>query len=202
MDIAVTLVQAYLRVNGYFTVAEYPVLEVAEPGGYRTTTDLDLLAFRFPGAGRLVPRGRTGAHEEWIFEPDPALGCPSEVPDMLIGEVKEGKAVLNPATRNPDVLRTALARFGCCSPKHAGDVVRTLLRKGRAQTPEGHQVRLVAFGAVADGHERVSTTIELAHVARFLREFLREHWDLLHHAQFKDPALAFLMMMEKAAAGT
>ena len=28
MDNAVALVQAYLRVNGYFTVVEYPVLEV------------------------------------------------------------------------------------------------------------------------------------------------------------------------------
>lgn len=28
MDNAVALVQAYLHVNGYFTVAEYPVLEV------------------------------------------------------------------------------------------------------------------------------------------------------------------------------
>ena len=29
MDTAVGLVQAYLRVNGYFTVAEYPVLDLS-----------------------------------------------------------------------------------------------------------------------------------------------------------------------------
>ena len=40
MDTAVGLVQAYLRVNGYFTVAEYPVLDATGPGGPRTITDL------------------------------------------------------------------------------------------------------------------------------------------------------------------
>lgn len=29
MDTAVALVQAYLHVNGYFTVTEYPVLEAS-----------------------------------------------------------------------------------------------------------------------------------------------------------------------------
>lgn len=38
MDTAVGLVQAYLRVNGYFTVAEYPVLDATGPGGPRTIT--------------------------------------------------------------------------------------------------------------------------------------------------------------------
>lgn len=54
MDPAVALVQAYLRVNGYFTVAEYPVLEATRSGGFQMATDLDLLAFRFPGAGRAI----------------------------------------------------------------------------------------------------------------------------------------------------
>jgi uncharacterized membrane protein YedE/YeeE len=51
MDTAVALVEAYLNVNGYFTVAEYPVLEASRHGGVRAATDLDVLAFRFPGAG-------------------------------------------------------------------------------------------------------------------------------------------------------
>jgi hypothetical protein len=53
MDNAVALVQAYLQVNGYFTVTEYPVLEAARHG-IEAATDFDVLAYRFPGAGRLL----------------------------------------------------------------------------------------------------------------------------------------------------
>ena len=57
MDTAVALVQAYLNVNGYFTVIEYPVLEAYRRGHARSVTDLDVLAFRFMGAGNDVIRG-------------------------------------------------------------------------------------------------------------------------------------------------
>lgn len=87
MDNAVALVQAYLHTNGYFSVAEYPVIETMGRGkNYRVATDLDILAFRFPGAGRLIP----GKHsEETLYAPDPVLRCPHDRADMLVGEVKE-----------------------------------------------------------------------------------------------------------------
>lgn len=63
MDNAVALVQAYLRVNEYFSVTASPVVEAMKSGEFRTATDLDLLAFRFPGAGRALAasRGRPGS---------------------------------------------------------------------------------------------------------------------------------------------
>jgi hypothetical protein len=70
VDHAVALVEAYLQINGYFTVAEYPVIESFGKQRYGVATDLDILAFRFSGAGRLVP-GRGGAG---LFAPAPALG--------------------------------------------------------------------------------------------------------------------------------
>jgi hypothetical protein len=54
MDNSVALVQAYLRLNGYFTVSELPVIASTKGGGYRTATDLDILALRFPRAGRIT----------------------------------------------------------------------------------------------------------------------------------------------------
>ena len=48
MDHAVSLVQAYLQLNGYFTSAEHPIIVGAGRGGFRTMTDVDILAFRFP----------------------------------------------------------------------------------------------------------------------------------------------------------
>ena len=191
MDNAVVLVQAYLRVNGYFTVAEYPVIEAMRPGGFRVATDLDILAFRFPGGGRLVPG----------IPPDPVLGIGRDQADMLIGEVKEGSAELNQAATDPAVLRAALTRFGCCPSDHVGHLVEQLLHHGRVLTPGGHHIRMIAFGSVtASGFHRY-TTILLGHVVEYLREYLRENWDVLHNAEFKDPAFGFLMTLEKAARG-
>lgn len=195
MDAAVGIVQAYLRVNGYLTVAEYPVLEAAR-GGYRTATDLDILAIRFPRAGRLVagvePEGQR-------FEPDPALGYPPEAPDMLIGEVKEGRARLNPAMRDPRVLGVALARFGCCPPQDSARSAEALLRNGHVTTPGGHRARIVAFGAGEEASaRRAALVVDLAHVIEFLRAYFREHWRVIRHAQFKDDVLALMMLFEKA----
>jgi hypothetical protein len=44
MDTAVALVQAYLHLNGYFTVVEFPVLEAMRAAPARTVTDLDIRA--------------------------------------------------------------------------------------------------------------------------------------------------------------
>jgi hypothetical protein len=206
MDTAVGLVEAYLRVNGYFTVTEYPVVEARKYGDYRTATDLDVLAFRFPGAGRLMPfqAGKT-ASDTGIpaFAPDPHLGGVSDQADMLIGEVKEGRAELNSATRDPVVLRAVLSRFGCCSPEHVPGVVQALLQNGRARTHCGHLVRLVAFGSLPPtANGRKYAAISLGHVHEFLEAYIREHWDVLCHAQFKDPAFGFEMMLEKARRGS
>lgn len=199
MDNAVALVQAYLRVNGYFTVAEYPVIE-ATRAGYRTATDLDILAVRFPHAGQLVPSsGRPSHHDEDYYEPDPVLRVSGREAGMIIGEVKEGRAVLNAAATDPAVLRAVLVRFGCCPRSQVLDLVEALLRNGAARSPLGHQVRLVAFGSSLDaGAGGRCLSIELGHVVRSLQRFLRSHWDVLHHADYKDPAFGFLVTLEKA----
>jgi len=205
MDPAVGLVEAYLRVNGYFTVTEYPVVEATRHDGYRTATDLDILAFRFPGAGRLVPRVgsklRPGGLEEQ-FAPDPRLGVAGNERDMLIGEVKEGRAELNQAATDPAVLRAVLTRFGCCEPQHAPAVVKDLLRTGSTITHCKHRVRLVAFGSLVDNlRSDRCCVVSLGHIKQFLEDYMQEHWDVLSQAQFKDPVLGFLLMQEKARRG-
>lgn len=205
MDNAVALVESYLRVNGYFTVTEYPLIEVAKYGEYRTATDLDVLAFRFAGAGRLVPFevGKcVSSRGKEAFAPDPQLGGVTDQAEMLIGEVKKGHAELNAAARDPVVLRAALTRFGCCAPERVPEVVQGLLQHGRAQTHCGHLVRLIAFGSLpplSTGGKY--TALSLGHVHEFLRAYIREHWNLLCHAQFKDPAFGFEMILEKARRG-
>lgn len=201
MDNAVGLVQAYLRVNGYFTVSEYPVLEATRGGGFRTVTDLDIIAFRFPGAGA-HPAGWRTRRDGGLTLPDRALGIDAAKADMLVGEVKEGPAVLNAAATDPDVLRAALVRFGCSGPADPAPAVPTLLREGSATLPGGHRIRLVAFGSTAeDGVARACAVIRLGHVVAFLRRYLDEHWDLVRRSEMKDPALGVMLLTEKALRG-
>lgn len=205
MDHAVALVETYLRVNGYFTVTEYPVVEATRSSGYRTATDVDVLAFRFPDSHRVVPRagagtGKVPRAEE--FSSDPELGGAGEQGDMIIGEVKEGRAELNQAATDPAVLQAVMTRFGCCDARHAPVVVQELLRNGRAQTHCRHQVRLVAFGSqIVRTGKRKYKVMSLDHVLRFLRDHIHEHWAVLSNAQFKDPIFGFLVMQEKASRG-
>jgi hypothetical protein len=194
MDDAVGLVQVYLRLNGYFTVTEYPVLEAFGHGQHRVATDLDVLAVRFAGAGRPFSMGRA---RERAFAPDPRLGPPADEVDMIIGEVKEGRATLNRGAADADVLRGALLRFGCCSADDIPDVVEELLHRGKARTHCGHRVRLVAFGSYAVPDAR-HQTILLGDILDFLQGYIRANWALIKNAQFKDPAFNLLTVIEKA----
>lgn len=199
MDHAVALVQSYLQLNGYFTVVEYPILEERRHDS-RELTDIDVLAFRFPGAGKIVTSLR-GRHADGLIvaDPDPELGCSRSEADMLIGEVKLGHAELNRGARDPVVLCAALSRFGCCEPRAATHVAEELLRHGHARTHAGHTVRLVAFGSVVTPeHGRTFKTISLGHVVRFLQSYIHENWDVLRHAQIRDAALGQLVAVEKA----
>ncbi len=200
MDSAVALVQAYLYANGYFTLTEYPVIEALRRDQYRTSTDIDLLAVRFPGAGRLLARSSgKRSREEIITKVDPALDPPDDCMDVLIVEVKEGKATLNRGGRDRSVLSTALTRIGVFDHDDEQGIIDRLLDTGTARTAEGPQVRLVAFGSTHDPkHERPYTVITLGHSLGFLLDYADEYWDALRTAQMKDPALGFLLVLMKA----
>lgn len=202
MDNAVALVRAYLHLNGYFTVTEFPVMEALRGGGYRTATDLDMLAFRFArAAGDPSMLGPGGGASKRLRLADPELGASITAPDMLIGEVKEGRADLNRAIRDPAVLATALVRFGCCNAEDAIDIVRTIRSEGSAATPDGHLIRMVMFGSRPTESRGSIRVIAMGHIVAFLQSHIRRHWDVLHQVQTKDPAFGFLLTLEKARRG-
>lgn len=196
MDTAVALVQAYLRMNGYFTVAEYPVLEAASRVPARTMTDLDILAIRL--------HRETMTHGDLaVAEPDPALGVELGTADMIVGEVKEGRPRLNPAMRDPAVLEAAFTRFGCCPPDVAADLVDELLRNGRVVAPAGHVIRTVVFGNPQHaGSTGAWHTVPLERVIQFLTESLRANWHAAGHTQIKDDVLGLFALMEKSRRAT
>ena len=166
---------------------------------------------RFPGAGHEVVRRhrphrphrphRRRPGNEVELAPDPALGTADDRIDMIVGEVKEGRAELNRGARDPHVLKAVLTRFGCSPPEMADRVVQDLLAHGVSDLPPpyGYRTRLVAFGARSPeplGYP--CQVISLSQVIRFTQGFLREHWDILRHAPSKDLTMGLLMTMEKA----
>lgn len=198
MDNAVALVQAFLRLHGYLTLTEFPVVRAARGGGQECLTDLDVLAFRFgeaSGPGEAM-------HHPAESEANALLGIAGGVPDMIIGEVKEGRAQLNDAATKHDVLTAALERFGCCRHSDIDGIVHELLRHGRAHTRHGHGVRLVAFGSLPpDAPSRGVKVVLLGTIIDFLRAYSRQHWAQLQSSESKDPGLSFLMTLEKAERG-
>ena len=199
MDTAVALVEAYLRLNGYFTVTEYPVLEVSRREGTRTVSDLDVLAFRFPAAGHDLHVHRHGALRGDLHgQTDPALGASQGQADMIVGEVKRGQARFNAATCSAEVLAAGLLRFGCCPSGDALPLARTLLAHGAAESAHGHRVRMVAFGQPAEAPPRGWHTVPLASVVAYLQRHLREHWDVLRHVHFSSEVLDLLALLKRA----
>lgn len=199
MDTAVALVEAYLRINGYFTVTEYPVLEVSQRDGTHSVSDLDVLAFRFAGAGHDLKLRRHGTLRGDLHgQLDPALGASPEQGDMIVGEVKRGVARFNEATRTPEVLAAGLLRFGCCPADAALPLARTLLAHGAADSAHGHRVRMVAFGQPAEVPPRGWHTVSLASVISYLERHLREHWDVLRHVHFSSEVLDLLALLKRA----
>jgi hypothetical protein len=204
MDHAVALVQAYLQLNGYFTSAEYPIIAAAGRNGFRTLTDIDVLAFRFPAglpsaepvsSHKRVPRGLD------MSDIDPGLGVPPDSIDMVIGEVKEGRVGINSGARDPEILKAVISRLGD-SNLDRDSVVADLLAHGAATLPSGFVIRLIAFGSFPPGAPvPPCRIISLGHVLEFLQRYVRKHWNMLRHLQFKDPAFGFLMTLEKAKRG-
>ncbi|MBK79927.1 MAG: hypothetical protein CMQ43_03285 [Gammaproteobacteria bacterium] len=198
MDVATHLVQAYLRLNGYLTAAEYPLIENRQDEAPRMLTDLDMLAVRF-GRGKAREKTEAGRQVRGPVTdaPDPALACPPDGTDMIVAEIKQGRAFANPATRDPLVLGAALARFGCCLPEEAPGLVRALLQRGRAQSTLGHSVRMVLFASRGERAPRGWHWVHLDHVIRFADEFLRRGKGRFGHVDEREPALAWLSLLEK-----
>ncbi len=195
MDTAVSLVQSYLYMNGYFTVTEYPVLELMASGEYRNLTDVDILALRLPGVGSADPD--TG---QPLIAVDPALGVDEGRLDLIIAEVKEGKAELNASSRDPIVLTAALRRFGQVDDDTVADIIEQLLEDGEAFHPAGIRVRLCAFGARPPHKSDVPYMWRLhGELTNYIHKTLTEHWSAAQTIQSKDPALSFILLMEKAA---
>lgn len=188
MDNAVGLVRAYLQLNGYFTITEYPVVRRTGAGTFRTLTEVDVAAFHLP-------------HGEPDFEPDPALRVPHDRPDLIIGEVKEGRAMINEAATDPEVIAKVLRRFGSSRAEAGPRLGRALLERGVVDTDAGHRVRLVAFGAAPADPPGPYLTVLLSDVVAYVDRYISKNWDLVRAAGTRDPVLGVMVLLAKARGG-
>ena len=186
MDNAVALVRAYLQLNGYFTITEYPVVRKMGDGTFRTLTEVDVAAFHLPNG-------------EPDFVPDPALRVPAGRPDMIIGEVKEGRAEINESVTDPDVIAKILRRFGCCTAEEARHIAGLILAHGTADTRAGHTVRLVAFGTSKDAPSPY-LKVMLADVVAYVDRYISENWEVVRAAGSRDPIFGVMVLLAKARA--
>lgn len=203
MDPAVGLVRAYLQLNGFFVMTEYPVLEEVPGGGYRPTTDLDVLAVRFNNTGHFVGGvGGAGEAGRVLRAADAALEVGRAELDFLIGEVKQGSAELNRGARDPRVLRAALVRFGAFNPATIDVIVQRLIDSGDTRSQSGWaRVRLMAFGSTPPGRTAKGYSVMLhRHMVGYVRRAIESHADMLLAADLKDDSLATLALLSKSHA--
>jgi hypothetical protein len=177
------MVRAYLQLNGYFTVTEYPVVRKMGDS-WRTLTDVDIAGFRLPSG-------------ELDYAPDPALKVPEGRADMIIGEVKEGRAVINESVTDVEVVAKILRRFGCCSAGEAHHSARLLLDHGTVETPIGHNVRLVAFGTSIEEPASYLRVL-MSDVVAYLDHYIEQNWELVRTSGSKDPIFGVMLLLAKA----
>jgi hypothetical protein len=202
VDIAVSLVKAYLELCGYFVLTELPVRAVRDHE-YFDVTDLDVIAVRFPH------RPLSAAKE--ISRPlDVFLGADAELEtledgiDVIIGEVKEGEARFNPALRRIDTIAFALRRLGCCPEEMVDAVAESIARQGSRELAmpgsQRCQIRLVAFAGHGGPPEGRLLAVSLAHCSAFIADRLRTSREVLAGTQFKDPVLGLFALQDKLSA--
>lgn len=202
MDAASGLVEMLLRVNGYLTLTEWQIQGLNSRGEWDTITDVDVLALRFPGDVYLAdshdPEIQSTLRvtgELLMLEPD--------VIDVIVGEIKEGEAVFNPALSRHETLHTVLHRLGWLYTGYGLDrVVSDLADKGtcRSPAPGGGTVRtrLVAFGRAP---ALTMNTVPLGEILEYSTALLAAHSDLFRSARFANPVAATLKLLHKAGFG-
>lgn len=192
------LVENYLRLTGYMTLSEFEVQRRDKQGRFKTVTDVDIMGIRFPGDVYLGDPHRDADYELLVID-DPVLDLEPDTIDVIIGEVKQGKAELNPGIKDHGVLHSMLRRVEWIYGESLEVVIRGLQRHGvnRAPGRGGGEVRtrLVAFGRSDFSN---ANTIALGHIVTTMLAFFEKHEDAFRPIQFREPAPALLSLLLKS----
>ncbi len=196
LEIAVNLVETYLRLTGYFTLSEFEVQRREQDGTYTTVTDIDIMGIRMPGA--TVVGDPHGVGADVIVLDDPVLGLADGAIDVIIGEVKQGEAVLNPGIKDHGVLHSMLRRvewlYDDPLPRVVTALQRNLVHESSSRGGGTIRTRIVAFGRADRSTVNV---IDTAHIVETVAGFFSEYEAAFRPLRFSEPAPAFLNLLHK-----
>lgn len=198
MDIAVNLVETYLRLNGYLTLSEFEVQARRVDGTFESVTDIDIMALRFPG-DIYAGDPHTEPDTRLLLLQDPELRLEDGQIDVIIGEVKQSDAEFNPGIRDHKVLHQMLHRIEWLFTGDLLTIVDELassnLCVSEARGGGEIRVRLVAFGRAP--HSGLHTMTH-AHMVQTLLRFFSGTDLAFRPVQFRDPAPAMLSLLLKS----
>ena len=199
MDAASGLVEVFLRLNGYLTLTEWQIQVMNARGQWETITDVDIVGVRFPGDIFLADSPDPEIKSTLKVSAD-LLELDRGVIDVIVGEIKEGEAVFNPALTRHETLYTVLHRISWLyADESLESVVEDLKRDGISlrQAPGGDTVRtrLVAFG---QAQELTVNTIPIGLIFEAATAFLAAHDDLFRSVRFSNPVAATLKLLHMA----
>jgi len=199
MDIAVDLVEVYLRLNGYLTLSEWQIQAVSPLGQWETLTDVDILGVRFPG-DIYIADVHEPAERVVLTLTDELLLLEEDTVDVILGEVKEGEAVFNLSFTRHETLHTVLHRLAWIYPEEELErVVSELTEVGACYTPArgGGRIRtrLVAFGRAP---EVTVNAVPIGRVLESTAALLHRYEDVLRSARFRSPSVDTLKLIHKA----
>jgi hypothetical protein len=198
MDIAVDLVEAYLRLTGYLTLSEFDVQARRSDGRFDTITDVDVMALRFPG-DVFAADPHDASEARLLLIDDPVLLLEPDQIDIIVGEVKQGPAEFNPGIHRHEVLHSVMRRVAWLFDADTDSVVDDLGTKGvcvgAARGGGTIRVRLVAFGQAPSCDLR---TISHAHMIETLLRLFSGLDDAFRSVHFHAPAPGMLNLVRKS----
>lgn len=182
-EVLETLVELYLRLNGYFCIRNYLYhLDKSDHEGLRTESDL--LAIRMPHQREALSDGTVQKNDiDLILPPeDPRIDC-------LIAEVKETTVEFNAPIRKEDgwkIINSAVQMFGALSAEDGSseEIAKALHRQinwddwpaiPTSDLPEKSKVsvRMPVFARYSAKHGKNRKFINLEHILEFVFERMR-----------------------------
>ena len=163
-----------MQINGYFTVLNCPLIEVADININRCINYLDILAVKFVRQSEVHAFSRAlynAKRAPIAYIKDSLLHNPSHSNEIIIAELLQSGDSNKSMILDHKTLVAALDRFGCCKMKELHDIAHSLLISGSAETSNGFIIRMAYFSNSCSHNLKEWIFIDLEHVRLFVKDY-------------------------------